>query len=177
MSGPFDILAPRDESGLINIIIDTPKGSRNKFNYDEKVQGLRLSRILPAGASFPFDVGSIPMTRAEDGDTLGVLVISDAPTFPGCLIAGKLIGTISGEQTEKKKTIRNDRLLAVPVTSVNPALYNHIDALPATWISEIEHFFISYNRVQGRDYKPIMRGGPEKAEAAVTAAERRYREK
>ena len=99
MSGPYERLSSRTESGLINIIIDTPKGSRNKFKYDEKTQCFRLSRILPAGACFPYDFGSIPMTLAEDGDALDVLVISDTPSFTGCLITGKLIGTISGGQT------------------------------------------------------------------------------
>ena len=114
------------------------------------------------------------MTLAEDGDALDVLVISDAPSFPGCLITGKLIGTISGEQTEKKKTIRNDRLLAVPVTHVNPVLFSHIDDLPDAWVTEIEHFFISYNKAEGREYKPIKHGGPEDAEAALNAAIRHY---
>ena len=130
MKGPLDAVKPRADAGLVNIIIDTPKGSRNKFKYDEETRIIKLSRILPAGFSFPYDFGSIPMTLAEDGDALDVLVISDTPSFPGCLITGKLIGTISGAQTEKKKTIRNDRLLAVPVTDVNPALFAHIDALP-----------------------------------------------
>lgn len=163
------------ESGLVNIIIDTPKGSRNKFKYDEKTRCFRLSRILPAGASFPYDFGSIPMTLAEDGDALDVLVISDTPSFTGCLITGKLIGTISGEQTEKKKTIRNDRLLAVPVTPANPALFTHINSLPESWITEIEHFFVSYNQAQGREYKPTKHGGPKEAKAALTAARRRYK--
>ncbi|MDQ3187246.1 MAG: inorganic diphosphatase [Pseudomonadota bacterium] len=174
MSGHLDSLAPRTESGLVNIIIDTARGSRNKFKYDEKNQCFRLSRILPAGACFPYDFGSIPMTLAEDGDALDVLVISDASSFPGCLISGKLIGTISGEQAEKKKTIRNDRLLAVPVTPANPAVFAHIDNLPEAWLTEIEHFFVSYNQAQGREYKPIKRGGPQEAEAALTAAMRRY---
>jgi inorganic pyrophosphatase len=175
MNDSLITLEPRTESGLVNIIVDTPKGSRNKFKYDEKTRCFRLSRILPIGASFPFDFGSIPMTSAEDGDALDVLVIGDAPSFPGCLLTGKLIGTISGEQTEKKKTIRNDRLLAVPVTPANPPLFEHIDDLPSGWITEIEHFFISYNCVQGREYKPIKRGGPKVAEETLANAEQRYK--
>ena len=99
MSEPLDNLDSRAEPGLINIIIDTPKGSRNKFKYDEKTRCFRLSLILPAGAFFPYDFGSIPMTYAEDGDALDVLVISEVPSFAGCLITGKLIGTISGVMT------------------------------------------------------------------------------
>jgi inorganic pyrophosphatase len=71
------------------------------------------------------------MTCAEDGDAFDVLVIGEAPSFPGCLLTGKLIGIISGEQTEKKKTIRNDRLLAVPVTPANPPLFEQLTICPA----------------------------------------------
>lgn len=174
MSESLDRLSPTAGPGLVNIIIDTPKGSRNKFKYDEKTRCFRLSHILPAGACFPYDFGSIPMTLAEDGDALDVLVISEAPSFTGCLITGKLIGTISGEQTEEGKTVRNDRLLAVPVTPANPALFAHIDNLPEAWVTEIEHFFVSYNQMLGREYKPIGHGGAKEAEAAMTAAGQRY---
>jgi inorganic pyrophosphatase len=101
-------------------------------------------------------------------------VLSDAPSFPGCLVTGKLIGVISAKQTEKGHTIRNDRLLAVPVTPANEALYAHIDDLPVAWLDEIEHFFVSYNAAQGREYTPLGRGGPEEAEKAVAEAEKRY---
>jgi len=175
MTTPFDNVLPRAESGLINMIIDTPKGSRNKFKYDEEAACFRLSRILPAGALFPFDFGSIPQTLAEDGDALDVLLLSEASSFPGCLVTGKLIGIISGEQTEKGKTIRNDRLLAVPVTPANPALFSDIGDLPDAWLTEIEHFFISYNRIQGREYTPINRGGTKEADEALSKAERRYK--
>src|SRR5690242_13721214 len=136
MSGPYHRLSSRTKSGLINIIIDTPKGSRNKYKYDETSQCFGLSRILPAGASFPFDFGSIPGTLAEDGDPLDVLLISEAASFPGCLITGKLIGTICGDQTEKNETIRNDRLLAVPVTAANPAVFSSLDDLPEPLLKE-----------------------------------------
>ena len=175
MPGLYHRLSSRTESGLINVIIDTPKGSRNKYKYDEAGQCFRLSRILPAGASFPFDFGSIPNTLAEDGDPLDVLLIADASSFPGCLVAAKLIGTICADQTEKGKTIRNDRLLAVPVTPANPALFCSLDDLPDSWVTEIEHFFVSYNRIQGREYKPLRRGGPEEAEKALRAAEQRIK--
>ena len=68
----------------------------------------------------------------------------------------------------------NDVSLAVPETPVNPALFGHIDDLPHARVTEIEHFFVSYNQVQGREYKPIKHGGPEEAEEALTAAKRRY---
>jgi inorganic pyrophosphatase len=167
-------LSSRTASGLVNIIIDTPKGSRSKFKYDAEAKCFRLSRILPAGASFPHDFGCIPQTLAEDGDALDVLVLSEAPSFAGCLVTGKIIGAIAAEQTEKGSTIRNDRLLAVPVTPANPAEVADIDDLPATRLDQIEHFFVSYNRAHGRGYKPIARLGPDQAEAVLAAAEERY---
>jgi inorganic pyrophosphatase len=173
----FENLPSRTDDDLVNVIVDTPKGSRNKYKYDEKTHCFRLSRILPAGASFPHDFGYIPKTLAEDGDPLDVLVISEVPSFSGCNLTVKLIGTISGTQTEKGKSMRNDRLLAVPVTSANPISFEHIDGLPPGWVTEMEHFFVSYNRVQGREFRIIARGGPKEAEDALTAAEQRYRRK
>ena len=175
MKGPLDTVKSRADADLVNIIIDTQKGSRNKFKYDEENHIIKLSRVLPAGFSFPYDFGSIPRTLAEDGDALDVIVINDTPSFPGCLITGKLIGTISGEQTEKKATIRNDRLIAVPVTDVNPPIFIHIDDLPNAMVKEIVNFFVSYNQAQGREYKLLKLGGPKDAEAALIAANRKYK--
>jgi len=175
LKGPLDKVESRADEGLVNIIIDTPKGSRNKFKYDEEIHIIRLSRILPVGLSFPYDFGSIPMTLAEDGDALDVLVICDTPSFPGCLITGKLIGIINCEQTEKKKTIRNDRLIAVPVTDVNPPLFKNIDDLPIDCLTEIENFFVSYNEAEGRKFKILKHGGPEEAETALIGAKQNYK--
>ncbi len=174
MGNPFDTLSPRGPDGLINVIIDTPKGSRNKFKYDEQAQCFRLSRILPVGASFPYDFGAIPRTLADDGDALDVLVIGEEPSFPGCLMSVKLIGGVRAEQTEKGKTIRNDRLLAVPVTSANPATLFHIDELPSARVAEIEHFFVSYNQAHGRHFRPTGHAGPEEAERVLASAIQNY---
>jgi inorganic pyrophosphatase len=170
----LDRLPSRAGKGLVNIIVDTPKGSRNKFKWDDKARCFRLGRILPAGTAFPYDFGSIPRTLAEDGDALDVLLIAEAPCFVGCLVTGKLIGAMCAKQTEKGKTIRNDRLLAVPVTKANPAPITDLRQLHAAQLDEIEHFFVSYNRAHGRRYEPIGRIGAKKAERALAAAERLY---
>ncbi len=174
MSNPYDSLPARAGYGLVNVIIDTPRGSRNKFKFDEKAQCFRLSRILPLGAAFPYDFGSIPRTIAEDGDPLDVMVLSDEASFAGCLLNAKIIGAVRAEQTEKGRTIRNDRLLAVPVTIVNPAELTHIDELPSSKVAEIEHFFVSYNRAHGRQFRPTGHAGPDEAERVLSAAEQRY---
>src|SRR4030095_62474 len=100
----LDSLPPR-EGVLVNVIIDTPRGSGSKLKLDRKHGCFRLSHILPAGHVFPFDFGSIPGTRADDGDALDVLVLVDAPTFPGCLVAARLIGVLTAKQTEKGRTL------------------------------------------------------------------------
>src|SRR3954464_7536915 len=100
-ASPFARMGPFDpETGDLNMIIDTPKGSRNKFKYDEAHGLFKLSGVLPAGASFPFDFGYVPSTRGEDGDPVDVLVLMDEPAFAGCLVPARLIGVIEAEQTE-----------------------------------------------------------------------------
>src|SRR5437016_11162588 len=94
-------------------IIETPKGRRNKFDYDPKTRLFKLGGLLPEGLAFPFDFGFIPSTLGDDGDPLDVLVLLDEPVPAGCKIAARLIGVLEGEQTEDGKTERNDRLIAV----------------------------------------------------------------
>ncbi|MBV9190323.1 MAG: inorganic diphosphatase [Betaproteobacteria bacterium] len=172
---PFLELRPRDEqSGLVNVVIDTPRGSRNKYKVDEKLGVLKLSRILPEGHAFPFDFGSIPRTRADDGDALDVMVLLEEPTFPGCVLQVRLIGVLTGTQTEKRKTIRNDRLLAVPETNVNKPAVRKMSDLDAEQLKEIDHFFVSYNAMQGRRFKPGRPQGPKEAERRLRAAMKRF---
>ena len=155
--------ALNEESETLNVIIDTPKGSRNKFEFDE-TQGLfKLRGVLPVGASFPFDFGFIPSTKGGDGDPLDALVLMDEPAFPGCLIEARLIGVIEAEQTEEGETERNDRLIAVAAESRIHEDVRSLEDLNDHLIDEIEHFFISYNQAKGKVFKPEGRGGPERA--------------
>ena len=164
------IAARNPESGLWNVVIDTPKGSRNKYKYDEAEGLWRLSKVLPLGASFPFDFGFIPSTRGEDGDPLDVLVLLDEPAFPGCIVPAQLIGILEAEQTHKGKTVRNDRFVAVIETPYNPPAFGALEEMSAQSLAEIEHFFISYNQMEGRQFKPLGRQGPERAQQVMEAA-------
>src|ERR1700712_5031895 len=102
----------------VTAIIETPKGSGEKYNYDEKQRYFKLGKILPAGLVFPFDFGFIPDTKGEDGDPLDIIVISELASFPGCAMDCRIIGAIKAEQTEKNgETLRNDRFLGVPEVS------------------------------------------------------------
>ena len=87
----------------VHVVIDTPRGSRNKLKWDKKLGVLKLSHVLTAGAVFPFDFGFVPGTRGADGGALDVLVLSDEPLFPLCLIQARLIGVIEAEQTQEGK--------------------------------------------------------------------------
>ena len=167
---------PRDEAtGLVHVIVDTPRGSPNKYKYDEELEVFRISRILPAGMHFPYDFGSVPGTRAEDGDALDVLVLLDWPSFAGCLLTTRLIGGLEVEQFEKRKKLRNDRLIAVPETPVNPSDIRSLRQIGRVRLREIEEFFVSYNRVQGRELRIVSRFGTRRAHALLDAAVKSYR--
>jgi inorganic pyrophosphatase len=147
----------------LNVVVDTPKGSRNKYKLDEKRGVWRLSKILPEGMSFRYDFGYLPGTRGEDGDPVDVLLLMDAPAFAGCVVPARLIGVFEAEQTEGGKTVRNDRLVAVVETPYNAAEYRSLEEVNEQRLDEIEHFFIAYNHAEGREFKPLARRGADHA--------------
>jgi len=100
------------------VIIETPHGSRNKYKYNEETGRMKFSKVLPEGMMFPYDFGFIPATKANDGDPLDVLVLSDEPMFPGCEIECRIVGVLKAMQRENGKENRNDRLIAVAEGSV-----------------------------------------------------------
>jgi len=145
-----------NETGDLNVIIDTPKGSRNKYEHDKKLGLFKLSGVLAAGHVFPYDFGFVPNTKGGDGDPLDVLVLMDEPAFTGCLVQTRLIGVIEAEQTELDgKTMRNDRLIAVAAQSKTHENIKSINDLEDTLVDQIEHFFVSYNEAKGEKFKTI----------------------
>src|SRR6202158_4103631 len=103
----------QDDNAIVQVVIETPKDSRNKYAFDPEQKVFELKKVLPAGMTFPYDFGFIPRTKADDGDPVDVLVLMDEPAFSGCVLKCRPIGVIQGEQGVKKKTVRNDRIIAV----------------------------------------------------------------
>jgi inorganic pyrophosphatase len=175
---PLEKLQPFDlESGNLNVVIETPKGCRNKYAFDFEIKSYRLKSVLPKGSVFPFDFGSIPGTKGDDGDPLDVLLLMDEPAFTGCVLEARLLGVIEAEQTEDGKTERNDRLVAVAADSHTHGGLKSISDLDATLVDEIEHFFISYNKARGKTFEPRSRGGPDVATRLVKKQARGKRKK
>lgn len=152
-----------DGTENINAIVETPKGSRNKYAYDEKRDTVKLKKALPAGMVFPFDFGFIPSTIAEDGDPMDILVLTDAPTFPGCLVECRVLGVIKVEQKKKGENVRNDRVVAVEIDSRTYSSANTIDELPEGLVKEVINFFASYNNVSEDVFNPLGNDGPNEA--------------
>jgi inorganic pyrophosphatase len=155
----------------IHAVIETPKGSRNKVAFDPDLASFKLKGVLPEGHSFPYDFGFVPSTKAEDGDPLDVLVLLDAPAFPGCVVEVRLLGALEIEQHETDGTVqRNDRLLAVAANSREHKHLHTLADLSPDMLHEVEHFFHSYNEAKGGEIKVLRRVGPERAHQLLAQA-------
>jgi len=152
-----------DDDEAIQVIIETPKGSRNKYAFDPKQKIFELKKVLPAGMAFPYDFGFVPSTIADDGDPVDVLVLMDEPAFPGCLLKCRIIGIIEGEQKNKNDKERNDRIVAVERDNHSFADIKHINDLGEAFLKELEEFFVNYHQLTGKEYKILGAKGPGRA--------------
>ncbi|HEX3730192.1 MAG TPA: inorganic diphosphatase [Opitutaceae bacterium] len=159
----LDHLAPFKSRHTIRVVIETPRGSRNKFKFDPKLKAICLSKVLPEGMIFPFDFGFIPRTEGADGDPLDVLVLMDEPACPGCVVECRLIGLMEARQQEGKKNERNDRYVAVATSSLEYKKLHDARELPAHLMEQVESFFVNYNRIEGRKFRPLRMLGPDGA--------------
>lgn len=166
-------LKPLDKKdGLVQVILETPAGSRNKFAYDPDQAIFALKNVLPAGMVFPYDFGFLPQTVAPDGDPIDVLLLMDEPAFPGCAVKSRLIGVMEGEQLDGKKKIRNDRLIAVAEVSFIYAKIRRLKDLPENWLKEVQDFFVNYHGLEGKKYKLLGCHGQEVAYRLIKKAQK-----
>jgi inorganic pyrophosphatase len=173
LANPVKLL-PRDDSdsALIQVVIETPKGSRNKYAFNVEQRIFELKRVLPAGMEFPYDFGFVPSTIADDGDPVDVLVLMDEPAFPGCLLKCRPVGIIEGEQGKKKKAQRNDRIVAVEQDNHSYAHVKHVKDLGKTFVLELEEFFVNYHQLSGKKYRVLNVRGPAEAFRRIKAGMR-----
>ena len=147
----------------VNAIVETPKGSRNKYVYDVETEAFWLKKSLPAGMVFPFDFGFIPSTIAGDGDPLDILVLTDATTFPGCVVTCHIIGVIKVKQEKKGRHVRNDRIIGVHTDSRLYSSVKSLGDLEDGLLKEIIHFFSSYNQITEDMFEPLGNDGTREA--------------
>ena len=172
LSDPTRLKPIDKKDGLLQVIVETPAGSRNKFAFDPDQSVFALKNVLPAGMVFPYDFGFLPQTLAPDGDPIDVLLLMDEPAFPGCAVKARLIGVIEGEQVDGKKRIRNDRLVAVAEVNHMYANIRKLDDLPKKWVTELQQFFVNYHNLEGKKYELLGCKGHEAAMRLIKEAKK-----
>jgi inorganic pyrophosphatase len=159
-----------ERTQLVNIVIDTPKAAPFKLKFDEEAKVFRVHKAMPLGFIFPFNFGFLPSTRGGDGDPLDVLLLTDFILPTGAVILGKLIAVLEAEQVDRKQKQRNDRLIAIPVevTSHEPML--PVVAFSGGLKKAVREFFVKYNELQNRTFRPLRYAGPSRAIHIVRTA-------
>lgn len=161
----------------INVVVDIPKGARNKFEYKEEEGYFELDRTLYSPLFFPFEYGFIPQTASEDGDSLDVVLLTSYPTFPGCLIKARPIGVLLMKDEEGI----DNKIVAVPIEEVDPRFkeVKDIGDLSEHLKEEIKVFFADYKKLEKEKYKHVkIEGwaGKEEAEKIIEKAVKAYQE-
>jgi inorganic pyrophosphatase len=148
--------AYRKKKGTVNVVIETPEKSRNKYKFDLKTGLFKLSKVLPAGMRFPCAMGFIPQTEGQDGDPLDILVFMDEFSYPGCLVECRIIGVIKARQKEKNgEENRNDRFLAVPAEMTEHDHIRCVADLGKNTLDAIVAFFENYNRMEKKQFRKL----------------------
>ncbi len=169
----IDALPPRSPDGGVFVFVEIPKGSHNKYEFDDELGVFRLDRALYSAVYYPTEYGFIPGTLGEDDEALDALVMVDEPTFPGCLIEARLVGAMAIESTSGR---REHKLLAVPVQDPRFAEYGDVREVPEHRLREIEHFFEVFRDLEERSVTGRGWIGGEEAEHVLALAIERARD-
>lgn len=155
----------------INVLIEIPKGSQNKYEYDKEANVFKLDRVLFSPFHYPGDYGFVPNTLAKDGDPLDALVLVNVPTFPGCVIESRPIGVMhmvdSGEEDNK--------ILCVPVDDPRMNETKDIKNLNKHVLDEIAHFFKVYKELEGKTVEVKGWDGVDVAKKLITESINAYK--
>lgn len=158
---------------VINTVIEIPKGSRNKYEYDKDMEAFALDRVLYSSVVYPADYGFIPQTVYDDGDPMDIMVLMEQPTFPGCVIASKpigIMGMIDGGDKDYK-------ILAVPVDDPKFKDINDISDVPSHILDEIAEFFKTYKNLEGKEVEVLNWDNAEIAKKEAIRSIELYKEK
>lgn len=166
-----DLPPGEDVPESIYVVVEIPRGSRNKVEYDPGLDAFRLDRVLYASVHYPGDYGFIPGTLAPDGDPLDGLVLVSEPTFTGCVLGARPIGLL--EMRDEKG--RDEKVLAVPLR--DPRFEGVIDLsdLPAHLLEEVRHFFDIYKELEGKETATGGWMGRDRAREVIKRDIARYR--
>ncbi len=143
---PSDLtkLEPYDDEGSLRVVVESPRGSSLKLDFDPKLRLFTISRELPLGIAYPFDWGFIPGTRGDDGDPLDAMVLHHQPSYPGVVLPCRVLGMVKIEQREGKgKPEVNNRVIATPSWHEALSTLEEARDLPKSVHQQIEQFFVS----------------------------------
>jgi inorganic pyrophosphatase len=160
-----------DEVATVLAFIEIPRGSRNKYEYDESTGRFVLDRVLYSSVHYPTDYGFVTETLGEDGDPLDVLVFVQEPTFPGCLIPARPLGGL--DMHDEKGS--DFKVLAVPVGDPRYAHVRSLADVGDHWLREIETFFATYKQLEPKQTEVLGWHDLEETLRTVAACRERYR--
>lgn len=155
----------------VHLLVEIPKGSRNKYEWDEELQAIKLDRFLFSSVVYPTDYGFIPDTDGEDGDPLDAMCIVSESTFPGCVIPVKVIGLFKMLDDGEV----DDKILCVPMKDPNLTNVESLEDVGAQLKAEIAHFFAIYKGPEGKIVEVDGWYGREEALKTIEEARERYR--
>lgn len=171
-------LDPIDADGNINVLIETPKGSRDKYDINHEVGLFEWSLALPEGVTFPYSFGFVPNTLAEDGDPLDIILLLDGEVPQGTLVKARAIGVLQMEQDEGEAgMVRNDRVIAVANLSRIFGGVRKLEDLREGFMWDMEEFFSTYNRMIDRKVKFLNRESVAEADKLIKDAIDRHQQK
>jgi inorganic pyrophosphatase len=158
-----DIDPKIEKDGSLRVVVETPRGSRHKYAWNEELRVFEHKATLGSGLVWPYDYGFIPRTKGGDGDPLDVLVLMDEPAFPGCVLNVRILGAFEVE----KNGVTNDRYVACLLPSREISLstdgYETLSDLPKPLLAQIEHFLTEYSTQRGNEVRVRGRIQTEKA--------------